>query len=367
MMDRSGAESAIQAVCEAALRPELWPDTLKSIALACQSTAAVAQMMGDDGLVAVASRGAEGLIQDYVEGDWQALNTRNKRGLDMTRGGVRGFITEYHMFEAEELAQDAFQQEFAPRHGIEAEAGIVAASHAGSSFILTIPRSSRAGPYSASELEAMNRLADHISGICSFALRLKLEAASDVLAAMGARGEALALVTKTGRVVQTTASFEQLLAGELTLRSGRLRAKDAADDRRLQALIQMAASWPVFYERLSPAVIRRANAAPLLVRCLPVAGAARDLLGLARVVVTIDDLGAKRATPVPQQLRAAFGLSPAEARLAARLGNGETLRMAADAEGVTFETSRSRLKAIFAKTGCSRQTELVLLLARMGA
>jgi DNA-binding CsgD family transcriptional regulator len=58
-------------------------------------------------------------------------------------------------------------------------------------------------------------------------------------------------------------------------------------------------------------------------------------------------------------LRDKFGLTPAESRLALRLVSGESLQTAASALDITYETARTVLKNIFAKTGTDRQTQLV--------
>jgi DNA-binding CsgD family transcriptional regulator len=63
-------------------------------------------------------------------------------------------------------------------------------------------------------------------------------------------------------------------------------------------------------------------------------------------------------------IRTLFGLTAAETRLALRLLTGESLRSAAAALGITYESARSQLKAIFQKTGTHRQGELIALLAR---
>ena len=62
------------------------------------------------------------------------------------------------MFTPEEIARDPFQNEFAHGHDIYVEAGMVVARHAGSNFIINIPRDHRVGSYSDGELQAMNRL-----------------------------------------------------------------------------------------------------------------------------------------------------------------------------------------------------------------
>jgi DNA-binding CsgD family transcriptional regulator len=59
-----------------------------------------------------------------------------------------------------------------------------------------------------------------------------------------------------------------------------------------------------------------------------------------------------------------FGLTPAEARLVLRLVSGDSLRSAAKALGVQYETVRTHLKSIFQKTETRRQAELVILVIR---
>jgi len=73
-----------------------------------------------------------------------------------------------------------------------------------------------------------------------------------------------------------------------------------------------------------------------------------------------------RALPGVVRLRGEFGLTKAEARLALRLAEGSSLASAAQAFNVKLTTVRSQLQQVFAKTGTSRQTELVALLLTRG-
>ena len=70
--------------------------------------------------------------------------------------------------------------------------------------------------------------------------------------------------------------------------------------------------------------------------------------------------------PGVARLRAEFGLTKAEARLALRLAEGASLASAAEAFDVKLTTIRSQLQQVFAKTGTSRQAELVALLLSRG-
>ena len=61
-------------------------------------------------------------------------------------------------------------------------------------------------------------------------------------------------------------------------------------------------------------------------------------------------------------LRENFALTGAEAEIAVLLSAGMSREQIAALRGVTAETLRSQLRALYSKTGCSRETELVLLI-----
>ncbi len=68
--------------------------------------------------------------------------------------------------------------------------------------------------------------------------------------------------------------------------------------------------------------------------------------------------------PEPKEVPAAviqklFDLTPKEAALALRLAAGRTLQEAAEELGISPNTARAHLRAIFSKTGFDRQTKLV--------
>ena len=85
------------------------------------------------------------------------------------------------------------------------------------------------------------------------------------------------------------------------------------------------------------------------------------------VALMIVRLAQASAVDQVAKLKHRFALTAAEARLAVRIGRGESLRAAADAEAVTYESARTRLKSIFTKTNSKRQSELALLVAKIDA
>jgi len=64
-------------------------------------------------------------------------------------------------------------------------------------------------------------------------------------------------------------------------------------------------------------------------------------------------------------LRRSFGLTAAETRLAARLKDGLSLKEAASALGVSVNTVRNQLRAVFDKVGLARQSDLVKALTEL--
>jgi DNA-binding CsgD family transcriptional regulator len=69
--------------------------------------------------------------------------------------------------------------------------------------------------------------------------------------------------------------------------------------------------------------------------------------------------------PAANDLVQAFGLTQTEAKLAALMAEGRSLEDIAGQRQTSLTTVRSQFKAVFAKTGTHRQSELVALLAKL--
>jgi DNA-binding CsgD family transcriptional regulator len=128
--------------------------------------------------------------------------------------------------------------------------------------------------------------------------------------------------------------------------------------------------------RASPTVDLLAQLAPHLARAWRLGQTIRSLpqRGVPPRAVASPAEGQPAASPATEvagtaaiiRLRAAFGLSKAEARLALHLAAGASLASMAQAFDVKLTTVRSQLQQVFSKTGTSRQAELVALLLSHG-
>jgi DNA-binding CsgD family transcriptional regulator len=84
--------------------------------------------------------------------------------------------------------------------------------------------------------------------------------------------------------------------------------------------------------------------------------------GEPTVMTVIIDPEAATA-PSSEMLQALYGLTKAEACLARRLVMGDRLEDYAHHAGISMNTARTHLKAVFAKTDTDRQADLIRLLA----
>jgi DNA-binding CsgD family transcriptional regulator len=97
---------------------------------------------------------------------------------------------------------------------------------------------------------------------------------------------------------------------------------------------------------------------------LPILRTARDIFERCSTVVVLTPVTLSQAPPV-ELVRSLFDLTPAQARIARSLSVGETLDEIAETGGVSRNTVRTQLRGVMEKTGCTRQAELVSLLANL--
>src|SRR6516165_4810974 len=81
------------------------------------------------------------------------------------------------------------------------------------------------------------------------------------------------------------------------------------------------------------------------------------------LIVVVDPM---RHAPSETDLAEFFGLSPAEARLAAALIAGKRLSAVAADRGVQITTVRTQLRSVLRKVGVKRQSDLLRMLSSTG-
>lgn len=226
----------------------------------------------------------------------------------------------------------------------------------------------------AEELPRVIQLVDRLSPTLAHALPLyellgeserKRRIAEYVIEASGT---GTILVEADGKIVTTNSVADALLArgSALSMRNGRLRGSTTEITRQICATIaemarlQSSVAVPRLYRSFALPDPERPHPLTLIVRPGPPYGPVSAPLKRTALLVLRDPT---RLAMLPvEDLGCLFGLSPAEARLATRLADGDGLDEAAQLLGISRNTVRSQLQSIFAKTGVNRQGDLVRLL-----
>jgi len=229
------------------------------------------------------------------------------------------------------------------------------------------PRSTSA--FTVDHQAVLARLLPHLQRAASVHQRLEeAEAAVQASPAEERFADAVIQVAADGRILRASAAAESILtkADGLVRSNGKLRARNTDTDIRLQKLIGQAAATTAASEGGQSGgalqVARSSGIRGYSVLVSPI-GLDRSYLSknMPAAIVLISDPTLRR--PIDTRvLRELYGLSPAEAQLAARLTAGESLRAIAEATDVSINTVRTLLMRTMAKTETSTQLELVRLI-----
>lgn len=224
-------------------------------------------------------------------------------------------------------------------------------------------RGSEQGPFSTAEMSSVRELLPHLSRAVLMQQRTaRLAAQSAVYAqSVSALGIGTILLDRQGNIIDCNEPALEILAGPFSISrlGNRLHLGGTAQQAYTAALRRMTASADVPAQAFVAdnggtavnVMIRRADEAVGGISCYPIA-----------FVVYLS--GAARPLPsgaIDFAIQA-FGLSQSEARLTVLLADGHTLDDIAGRLGVTLLTARTYCKRALAKTGTTRQTELVRLI-----
>lgn len=179
------------------------------------------------------------------------------------------------------------------------------------------------------------------------------------------------LVDTSMRIKALNTAAEAILLDRdnaLLRKSGHLAAADAGSTVALHRLVAQACSIrgdiiPGLGGDLLLRRGRRSRAVDLALSVGPLLNPPHELALVGRhAAIFIREMSLDLPAGFTEQVRALFALSPKEARLAALLASGRTLKQAADDSQIQFSTARSYLENIFRKTGTRQQSHLVALL-----
>ena len=303
---------------------------------------------------AISSPGIAQAVQDYIDGGWaEDVSHTAPLFLEMHPG----FRAEADYNSPEDIARMRVHAEFMDPRGLIAGAASVmqgAADHIMHFSLEGFP-SHAAAKAAVPLLDSLRP--DLARALSLFAIaRSRSQAVVDSLALVGVGA---AVVGRDGVLRAANDHFVQRLEDQLIDGRSGLRFADAF----LQTSLSLALARHVRLKRgvQSVAIRSKDGARPCALHLLPIVGAAQEMCEADGILLLLSD-PENRAVPSGDLLRLMFDLTPAEARLARALTEGESLAGSAHKFGTSELTTKTQLRTIFGKTGTSKQAELILLL-----
>jgi DNA-binding CsgD family transcriptional regulator len=249
--------------------------------------------------------------------------------------------------------------------------GVDTAEPGGMLARLRCSRRSNEKPFKQRERQLLILLTPHLRRAIEIYARLnRMTSERDVYAgAVSQLSVASIILDEQGRLLTTNAVGRALLdQGEgLSLRDGRLHIEGRDINKELQQALtaiikaQLRGETSVVRALRVPRPAGRSDLG-LVIRPVPASQWSEGQSSpSAAVFISDPDLHESTSRQILGEL---FALTPAEAKLATLLARGLSLAQVSNAHNISQHTTRAQLKSIFAKTGVSRQAELVRLVLK---
>ena len=157
----------------------------------------------------------------------------------------------------------------------------------------------------------------------------------------------------------------ELTKGVHRFGGGSLFVRDLEARALLKASLDELTNAPKLKSLIAePIIVQRSDKLPVILRIWPFEGAAHSSEQDVHALITLNALGPK-PEPSATILAKTFRLTTPEAKLACIIARGAPLPIAARELEIPWETARTQLKSVFAKTYTHRQSELVALLLQV--
>jgi len=349
-------DALIGDIYEAGALPHLWPNLLDSVGRHFGALGGNLIRSTPEGNSLVSSPGVAEITAEFASGGWHAVNTRVSRRVQHVLHP--GFLTDSHLHSPEELATLPMYRDFLRPRAMDAGAGTIVQGGDDDALIIAI----EGFPGHAASMDAvpeLDRLRPHFARAAVLSSAVEASRAQSAVDACNAGGIALALLDDRGRVLMASDRFVEHFGYAFVDTPTRLRIADSLADGRFEHGMARLKSDGCG----TSIALRNAQKEGFgVLHLVPARRDARDIFGKV-AAFAIFSRPDNNALPSADIIAALFDLTPAEARVARGVAEGQSPATMAQRLGVTQSTVRSQLKIAFSKTCTSRQSELASLLA----
>ena len=355
-------DDAIAALYDAAIEPAIRRRALSMLAQTLDAAGAFYLVWDKENNVAIEGVAAGALSADFAtlyRLRWGAVDPRRRF---LERAHVESiFVSHYDL--ADVAGEDGgFERAFLAEQGIAHSLGANLTDIGPRYRQIFVERAAGRAPFSAAEVIEFRRLVRHMANAERLAHAIDeravdLELPHRILDNMSIGA---VIADQNGQVRFANAAATEIFADNdgLALRDNRLQAARSFETNSLTAALREAASDARTVKQDGALLIARPSGKPpyaVIVIPLTAPGAATKA---SRALMFVSDL-AHRNNELAPRLSQLFGLSKAEARVAAGIAEGRRLIEIAQEFDVGMPTVRTQLRAVLKKVGANRQADLV--------
>lgn len=372
-----GTRELIDYVYEAAVRPEAWRRVVAGISEIFEGSPVLLEVRLPRERSPL-PRYSAGLREEYLSRYSEYLQKDLSWSEGILRRLARRFVDLADVFDHIQLEQTDLYREWMEPQGL---ACLWPLSRALTNeedepvALLSVFRTAGQGAFATDEREEAEQYAPHLRRAVSVYQTLDAARRVDLALAevMDRLPTGMLLLNSRRQVVVQNAAAERIVADTdgFHVDGGRPGAEDARENAALQALIADAMEVQADQALANHgflSVSRPSGTRPFSLMVAPLrVGSASNASGDVAVALFVSDPERGRLSG-SKMLEELYSLTPSEADLLQLLSMGMSLEEAAESRGVSMNTARSHVKHMFAKTGVSRQGELVrIMLAGLGS
>ena len=350
--------TVVDDIYEASVLPELWPSVLERVGRITDSWGAA--LFTADSKRSVRFQATENYSPHIERVDYAVMQRNNPRPARALARKHAGFLADLDLCTPAELENDPIYKEILAPVGLGWTVGSIIPVPNGDIVVFDLVRAKERGPFERRDISALDKLRPHLARSALLSARLGLQNARAATALMQILGLPGAVLDAGGRVLAANPLLEAL-SFQIDIQAfDRLRLFN----RPAQSSLARALAGIERDDGDTRSIpVPATEAAPALVaHVIPIRRQAHAVFAKASALFVATPVTSPIA-PNVGLLCGLFDLTPAEDRVARALTEGHSVESAAAELSVSRETVRSHLKNVMAKTGTSRQAELVGLLA----
>ena len=357
----------IEAIYDCALEPNRWHHTVRMVAEMCRSQWCVL------GITNAASGRSELTFELGFDEDFWRLHEGKYKGMNPYFGPLQlmpvGVVaTSAMLVDDHDFFESRFYQELCKPFGVIDTMGFKVVQTGGRMGLFALNSIKPHTRYGDAEIRLLSLLAPHVcrSVAISDALNLKAIKSEALEATLDALASGVYLTDCEGRIVYMNLAAERQVKTSNALRivSNRL---SPVDHMARAALAKAIAEATTDEAEMSSGGITLAlpgdDNMGLVATILPLnRGERRNLLGSFAATAAVFVQDPIVVPPLPGEAFAKlYGLTGSELRVLLAMAPGLSVKEAAEILGIGDTTAKTHLQNIYAKTGTSKQTELMHL------